>query len=58
MKESLEFKNPVHIGDTVSVEGVIAQISSATHIIELDIQICVGDAVFATGQVHVVVRDT
>lgn len=58
VKESLEFKKPVHIGDTVKVEGVVIRTSSATHIVELDIQIYVGDVIVATGQVHVQVRDT
>lgn len=57
VKESLEFKKPVHIGDTVKVEGVIARMSSAMRIIELDIRICVKDTVAAIGQVHVQVRD-
>jgi acyl dehydratase len=57
MKESLEFKKPVHIGDTVRVEGIIARASAATHIIELDTRISVGKVVVATGQVHAQVRD-
>src|SRR3989344_227582 len=32
MKESLEFKKPVYIGDTVTVEGTLTRVSPATHI--------------------------
>jgi 3-hydroxybutyryl-CoA dehydratase len=57
LKESLQFKKPVHIGDTVQVEGTVTSVSQATHIIELAIQIRVGDTVVAIGQVSVQVRD-
>ena len=56
MKESLEFKKPVHIGDRVHVEGVVTHTSPATHIVELGIQISVKGELVATGQVQVQVR--
>ena len=57
MKESLEFKKPVYIGDTVTVEGTLTRVSPATHIVELDIHIQVGGTLVATGNVHVQVRE-
>ena len=57
MKESLEFKKPVYIGDTVRVEGVITSASNATRIIELDIRLSTEKGLVAAGQAHVRVRD-
>ena len=57
MKESLEFKKPVYIGDTVTVEGTLTRVSPATQIVELDIHIQVGGTLVATGNVHVQVRE-
>lgn len=57
MKESLEFKKPVRIGDTVKLEGAISRASVATGILELDIRLSVGNVLVATGQAHVQVRD-
>ncbi|HCR52251.1 TPA: hypothetical protein DIV48_01215 [Candidatus Kaiserbacteria bacterium] len=57
MKESLEFKKPVRIGDTVRIEGEIMIASPSTHIIELDIRLYAENMLVATGRVHVQVRD-
>lgn len=57
MKESLEFKKPVHIGDTIMVEGIIVRTSPATHIVELDVRIRVGETLVVAGNAHVQVRD-
>lgn len=57
LKESLEFKKPVRIEDTVKVEGEIVRASLATHIIEVEIHIYVEGAIVATGNAHVQVRD-
>lgn len=57
MKESLEFKKPVHVGDIITVEGTIVLASPATRIVELDVQIRSGATLVAVGNVHVQVRD-
>ncbi len=57
IKESLEFKKPVHIGDTVSVKGALVRTSPATRIIELDIQMHAGKVLVAIGQAQVQVRN-
>lgn len=57
LKESLEFKNPVHIGDVIHVAGTVLRASVATRIIEVDIKIHVADMLVVTGVVHVQVRE-
>lgn len=57
MKESLEFKKPVYIGDTVRIEGVVTSTSNATRIIELDVRLYAEKVLVATGQAHVRVHD-
>lgn len=57
VSESLEFKKPVHIGDTVTVVGTVIAASAATHIVELDIEIKVGQTRVAAGTAHVLVRE-
>lgn len=56
VKESLEFKKPVRIGEVVRVSGVVTQVSVATRLIELNVQITVADMLVADGVVHVQVR--
>jgi len=57
LKESLEFKKPVHVGDTVKVEGVITSVSQATRIVNVDVRIQVENTIVATGQAQVQVRE-
>src|SRR3989344_8126669 len=52
MRESLEFKKPVFIGDTIVVLGTIIAKSEATRVIELAIVVRRGEEVVATGSVH------
>ncbi len=56
LAESLTFKKPVYIGDTVHVEGVIAHVSDATQSITVDIRIHAGGVLVAAGEVHAQVR--
>ncbi|RJQ34479.1 MaoC family dehydratase [Candidatus Parcubacteria bacterium] len=56
MKETLEFKQPVFIGDTVQVDGAVTSISTSANIVAIDITVRVGDRVVATGVVHSQVR--
>src|SRR3989344_2547569 len=56
MSESLEFKKPVHVGDTVLVEGIIVRTSASTRIIELGVSITVKGIIVAAGQARVMVR--
>ena len=53
MRESLEFKKPVFINETVVVMGTIAAKSDATKIIELSITVTRGHDTIATGSTHV-----
>ncbi len=57
MKESLEFKKPIRIGDMVKVEGAVVNVSIATHIVELEIHIYAESIIVVTGHVQVQVRD-
>jgi len=52
MRESLEFKKPMFIGDTIVVLGTIIAKSEATRVIELAIVVRRGEEVVATGSVH------
>jgi acyl dehydratase len=49
MKEALEFKEPVFVGDTVAIEGEVTAKSESTHILTIDIQIHVESKKVATG---------
>lgn len=53
MKESLEFKKPVRIGDTVNVSGRLASKSDATRLIEIELSVSSGDDLVASGSAHV-----
>ena len=53
MRESLEFKKPVFIGETLVIEGTIAAKSEATKIIELSIIVTRGGEIIVLGNVHV-----
>jgi len=53
VKEVLEFKLPVYIEDTISVEGTVASKSDATKILQIDIAIKRNKEVVAGGVVHV-----
>lgn len=52
MRESLEFKNPAFIGDTIVVTGTIAAKSEATKLIELAVAVTRGETTIAIGSVH------
>lgn len=53
MRESLEFKKPAFIGETVVVAGTILTKSEATKIIEVAITVTRGDVTIAAGSAHV-----
>jgi 3-hydroxybutyryl-CoA dehydratase len=53
VRESLEFKKPVHIGDEVTVSGKITSKSESTRLVQVSIVIKCGDIVVATGDAHV-----
>ena len=53
MRESLEFKKPIFINETVNVMGTIVAKSEATRIIELAISVTRGDVSVVTGSAHV-----
>ena len=53
LRESLEFKKPVMIGDTVTVTGTLVQKSDATRLIEIKVSITVDETVVARGAVTV-----
>ncbi len=53
MKESLEFKKPVHIDDVIRVEGHVTAKSDSTKILTIDISISVGSTHVAGGVVSV-----
>lgn len=52
MRESLEFKKPAFIDDTIVVAGTVITKSEATKIIELAITVTRGEDVIATGSAH------
>lgn len=56
LKESLEFKKPVFIGDTIAIIGTVATKSGSTGILEIQISIKRGDEVMTEGSVHARVR--
>lgn len=56
LKESLDFKKPVYIGDTLLIKGVVISKSDSTGLIEIKISIMVGETVTTEGIVHVRVR--
>ena len=53
VKETLEFKKPVLIGDTVMVTGTLTRKSDATKLIDIQVVIAVGDTVVTRGEVMV-----
>ncbi len=53
MRESLEFKKPVFIGETLVIEGTITAKSEATKIIELSIIVMREGEIIVLGNVHV-----
>jgi 3-hydroxybutyryl-CoA dehydratase len=53
VRESLEFKKPVHIGDEVTVLGKIMNKSESTRLVQISIVIKCGDTIVATGDAHV-----
>lgn len=52
VKESLEFKLPAFVGDTVEVQGTIVHKSEAARLLEVGITICRGEEVLAKGTVY------
>jgi acyl-CoA hydrolase len=56
LKESLEFKKPVHIGDTITVTGKIVSKSESVGLIEVGVSITVKGEITTQGSVHVRVR--
>lgn len=57
IKEMIEFKKPVYIGETVKVKGVITGKSTVTRIVEIDLKIFSNDSVVASGYVYAKVLD-
>ena len=53
VKEMLEFKKPVMIGDAVTVTGVLARKSDATKLVEVEVAITVGEITVVRGEVMV-----
>ena len=56
LKETLEFKKPIFIGDTITVSGTIASKSESTGLLEVHIAITRGEELTTLGSVHVRVR--
>lgn len=57
MEESIEFKKPVHIGDTVKIEGAVMNASRSTGVMELSFKIHAGEILIASGRANILVRD-
>jgi 3-hydroxybutyryl-CoA dehydratase len=55
MEETLKFKKPAHIGDTLTVKGVVVHKSEATRILELLIEIHTEKELLVSGSVQVIV---
>ena len=53
IKESLEFKKPARVGDTVTITGVIVHRSEAAQLIEIAIEITRNREILAVGSAHV-----
>lgn len=53
VKECMEFKKPVRVGDTLTVKGSVIFKSQASRIIELLIEIKKDKELFASGSAHV-----
>jgi len=53
LKEALEFKKPVFIGDTVHVSGTVLYKSQSARILEISIEIRREDTTVVKGVVHV-----
>ena len=53
MKECLEFKKPVRIGDELLIEGKVVHKSKATQLIELYIEISRDKEIVVVGVIHV-----
>lgn len=51
VKETLEFKKPVHVGDTVTVTGTLSRKTNALQLLEISIEIKKADDVVTTGTV-------
>ena len=51
IKETLEFKKPVHVGQSVRVSGTIVHKSDAARLLEISIVITRGDEIVAEGAV-------
>ena len=51
VKETLEFKNPVHVGQSVRVSGTIAHKTDAAQLLEISVVIKRGDEIVAEGSV-------
>lgn len=56
VSESLEFKKPVHIGETVRVEGIVMRTSAATQMVELSFKVTVEGVLVAAGEARVLIR--
>ena len=53
IKECMEFKKPVRVGDTLTIKGSVVFKSQVSRIIELLIEIKKGKEIFASGSAHV-----
>lgn len=53
LKESLEFKEPVFVGDTVKVEGTVVYKSLALNLLEIAVKICREERILVLGSVYV-----
>jgi 3-hydroxybutyryl-CoA dehydratase len=53
LKQTISFKHPVYIGDTVTISGSVVSKSESTRIIIINIIATVGDRIVTEGDAHV-----
>jgi acyl dehydratase len=53
LKQTLLFKNPVFIGDTVTIQGRVTAKVEVSNIISLDVEITKGEQVVVSGEMFV-----
>jgi 3-hydroxybutyryl-CoA dehydratase len=53
LSQSLFFKKPVYIGDTVAVTGIVTSVSLSTRLIQISLSISKGEQKVVTGEAHV-----
>jgi len=53
LKEELAFLQPVHVGEAVVVRGEVSQLSQATQLVVIAVNISVEEQTVARGMVHV-----